>query len=420
MNVLHVTDEDLPGRRFNGYDLMADLAPMGIDGKQVVLRKSSDNPDVIGLLSSPGDDELQHRLREVERRHSINNLLMPWGLLLAETTEFQRADVVHYHLIHNQVISLFDLQWLAGKKPSVWTFHDPWPVTGHCVHPMGCNGWLSGCKPCPFLDRVFPLANDHADRMWRAKQRVYADLDLDVVVASKWMLDVVRRSPLTSHFAHLHLIPFGVDTRVFLSDDEKESSRRKLGIPLNDFVVLFRANPWEVKGLTHIISALAARPPSRTTTLITVDGRGLVRDLRRDYRVIDLGWVEDVGDYARAFAACDVLLMPSIAEAFGLMAVEAMAAGRPVISFEGTALPDVTHAPDCGIAVPSGDTDKLRAALDRLAADPDESAERGRAGRAIVAEEYRYDRYVISMAQLYESVQSRHSRPIDADAGPKS
>jgi glycosyltransferase involved in cell wall biosynthesis len=411
VRVLHVTDADLPARRFNGYDLLDDLAARGVRGKQAVLGKSSDNPDVVSLFAGRGDEDLQFRLQEVERRHSINNLLFPWGRLLAETKEFRDADVVHYHLIHNQVISLYDLKWLFGLKPSVWTFHDPWPLTGHCIHPMGCEGWLNGCRPCPFLDRLFPLADDHADRMWRAKKRLFSELDLDVVVASDWMRDRVRRSPVTSHLQNVHVIPFGIDTRLFAPDDEKASSRRRLGIPESDFVVLFRASLWDVKGLPYIIDALGARQPTRPTTLLTLGERGLVQGLRRDYRIVELGWVDDEALYPLVFSACDVFLMPSLAEAFGFMAVEAMAAGRPAVCFEGTALPAVTHAPECGIAVPAGDASALRDSVDRLAADSSEAARRGRLGRSIVAEYYGFERYLDSMAQLYRSVLSRHRTP---------
>lgn len=408
MKVLHVTDADLPARRFNGYDLLEDLRSRGIEGKQAVLRKSSDNPDVVSLFAGRGDADLQFRLQEIERRHSINNLLVPWGRLLAETKEFRDADVVHYHLIHNQVISLYDVKWLFGLKPSVWTFHDPWPLTGHCVHPMSCQGWLTGCEPCPFLDRLFPLAHDHADRLWRAKRRLFAELDLDVVVASDWMLDLVRRSPVTAHLEHVHLIPFGIDTRSFAPDDAKASSRRRLGIPESDFVVLFRASTWDVKGLSSIIDALGARQPTRPTTLLTVGERGLVKGLRRNYRLVELGWVDDKALYPLVFSASDVFLMPSLAEAFGLMAVEAMAAGRPVVCFEGTALPAVTHAPECGIAVPVGDASALRAAVDRLATDPSEATRRGLLGRRVVAENYGLEPYLDALAGLYESVLLRH------------
>jgi len=220
---------------------------------------------------------------------------------------------------------------------------------------------------------------------------------------------MVKRSPITSGLARVHHIPFGVDARSFLPDDRKAESRRRLRIPIDDEVIFLRASAWDLKGLSFLIEALASKPPSRPTTLLTVDKRGLLEALRPDYNVIDLGWVNDDDVYPLAFSACDMFVMPSIAETFGLMAVEAMAAGRPVICFEGTALPAVTHAPDCGIAVPLRDAGALRAAIDRLSADPSEAAERGRRGREIAAEEYGHDRYLDAMTGLYESIFARDS-----------
>lgn len=410
MNVLHVNNTDLPGRRFNGYDLLSGLRSRGISGKQAVLSKLSENADVISLMSDPGDPELQERIIAVEERHSMDNLLTPWGRLLVQTREFMEADVVHYHLIHNRVISLLDLPHLMGLKPSVWTFHDPWPLTGHCIYPMDCRGWQSGCEVCAFPSRQFAMQNDCADRMWRIKRRVYSEIDVDVVVASAFMLEMVRESPLATEFERIHLIPFGVDAAAYLPEEAKTQSRRRLGIPEGDFVIFFRAAASPLKGVPHIIDALNAAPPQRSTTIVTVDQRGLLRDLRHHYNIVDLGWLENQSLYSHLFSASDVFLMPSTAEAFGLMAIEAMAAGRPVICFEGTSLPSVTHAPECGIAVPCGDSLALRSAIDRLAADNLEVARRGELGRSIVEEHYGIESYLDAMAKLYRSVSARGAK----------
>jgi glycosyltransferase involved in cell wall biosynthesis len=407
MNVLHVNNTDLPGRRFNGYDLMAELGGRGIAGTQAVLTKVSKNPDVISLFERPSDEDLHNALCRVEGRRSMFGLLFPWGRLLSQKAEFRNADVVHYHLIHNQVVSLFDLAWLMRIKPAVWTFHDPWPFTGHCVYPKDCEKWLSGCHGCPRLDAVFAMADDRADRMWAVKKQVLSNVEADIVVASEFMLDMVKSSPLTSHLPRVHHIPFGIDTRGALPDSEKRASREMLGIPENDFVLLFRSTTSEAKGLAHIIDALALAPPLRPTTLLTVDAQGLVKQLSPEYRIVECGWVEDESKHARILSACDAFLMPSTAEAFGLMAIEAMGAGRPVICFEGTSLPAVTHAPDCGIAVPMGDSTALRAAIDELSSNPSEAASRGELGRRIVAQQYDHERYLDSMAALYHSVFER-------------
>jgi len=407
MNVLHVNNIDLYGRRFNGYDLLSELETRGISGRQAVVSKLSHNPSVIQLRGGPGDDNLQGALARVEARHSMNNLLFPWGRVLAQSREFESADVVHYHLLHNQVISLLDLPMLMRRKPSVWTFHDPWPLTGHCIYPKACTGWLRGCQECPHLEATFSMKDDCASRMWRVKQQTYAELDVDIVVASEFMLDMVSRSPLTARFERVHLIPFGIDSNPFLPDDRRPESRRLLGIPEGDFVLFFRSTASDVKGLKHIIEALKMREPDRPTTLITVDQRHLLGALSSDYNVVELGWVEDPSLYPHIFSTADAFLMPSTAEAFGLMAVEAMAAGRPVVCFEGTSLPSVTHAPECGVAVPMGDSSALRAAIDELSRNPELAATRGRLGRALAAERYSHERYLDALANLYRDVAGR-------------
>ena len=410
MKVLHVSNADLRGRGFAGYDLLALLAPLGVSGKQAVLTKYSDNPAVISLLCGPEDERLFTSVCAVETRHSMDCILHPWGRVLAATSEFREADLVHYHLINNRVISLLDFPWLASLKPSVWSIHDPWAFTGHCIYPRECARWLTGCYDCPRLDVPYEMREDCANQMWRLKSDVYARTDVDVVFASDHMLDMARRSPLTQAFERMHKIPYGVEFEGYLPEEEKTASRRQLGIPETDHVIAFRSTNVGLKGLPYIFDALASRPPGRPTTLLTIDGLHLVDKLAPEYNIVELGWVDDPAIQARFLSACDVFLMPSTAEAFGLMAVEAMAARRPVICFEGTSLPEVTFTPDCGIAVPMGDSTALRAAIDRLAEDPDEARRRGELGGRLAAQHYKQEIVSDALLALYHSVIERRKR----------
>ncbi len=407
MNVLHVSYLDVSGRRFNGYDLIGDLAGRGIEGSLAVREKSSRHPRVTQVLEGPADAELQHAAREVEARHSLNNVLFPWGRVLERSAVFEAADIVHYHIIHQGFISIVDLPRLSAAKRSVWTFHDPWPLTGHCVHPEDCTGWLTGCTPCPHLDREFPMREDRAGAMWELKRETYERVDADVVVASEFMLDMVRRSPLAAPFERVHHIRFGVDTAAFTPEHDRTEARRRLGIPSDEFVLFFRSTDWPLKGLTYILDALGSRQPLRPTTLLTVERRGLLAPLAAEYRLRELGWIGDETLYPLLFAACDAFLMPSTAESFGLMALEAMASGRPVICFANTAVESVTHAPECGLAAAWRDAAALRDAIDLLASDPTEAERRGRLGREIAEREYGHERYLDAMTALYERVAAR-------------
>lgn len=407
MKVLNVNDADLRGRRFNGLDLLDDFAGHGVEALLAVLRKAGDDPRVEALLEGPLDEAIDDALWRMEYDRSLSGVLSPWARALVKTKSFTEADVVHYHLIHNGVISLLDLPWLTRLKPSVWTFHDMWPLTGHCVQPLDCAGWRDGCRPCPYPDRWFALREDRAGDLWDLKEQVYGEMDVDVVVASEHLAQFVADSPLAAHLPRVHLIPFGVRTEIFLDDEAREDSRQGLGIAPNEFVIALRAAEGRIKGTPGLVDALLLEPPARPTTLLAFDGVGLLGALKRDYKVIELGWVKGAEELARAFSACDVFAMPSEAESFGLMAVEAMAAGRPVLCIQGTAVETVTRAPECGIAVPQRDPRELRRALDELANDPVDARRRGEAGRMIVEEAYGHERFLSALQSVYRSAIDR-------------
>jgi glycosyltransferase involved in cell wall biosynthesis len=96
--------------------------------------------------------------------------------------------------------------------------------------------------------------------------------------------------------------------------------------------------------------------------------------------------------------------MPSLAEAFGMMAVESMACGTPVIVFEGTALPSVVKAPRGGIAVPARDANALQSAVEALMNDPVRYQDLVRKGLELVQEEYTVEKYISRHLDLYSTL----------------
>lgn len=107
------------------------------------------------------------------------------------------------------------------------------------------------------------------------------------------------------------------------------------------------------------------------------------------------------------YRAADIFIMPSLAETFGLMAIEAMACQTAVICFQATVLEEVTGAPDYGIAVEYKSAEGIAAALTRLLDDPEELERRKQSGRQFAAQTYPYNLYVQRHLQLYQEIKRR-------------
>ena len=132
------------------------------------------------------------------------------------------------------------------------------------------------------------------------------------------------------------------------------------------------------------------------------------------FQIVELGWTNDEDLMVASHQAADFFVMPSTAEAFGLMAAEAMACGRPVICFEGTSLPGVTFAPEAGLAVPARDAVALAAAMTRWIENPEEVSKRGRRSRELAEAHYGVDLYVERLAAVYRSAVERRQPKIAA------
>lgn len=398
MRILQVGSTDLQGARFNGHDLHLRLRARGEISHHCVWDRHSTDPDTWQLTGR----KLNGIVNGLERALSLQSIVQPFAFQLLAHPTFRAADVVHYQLLHAGFFSLFALPALTRARPAVWTLHDPWALTGHCVHPKGCERWKTGCGSCPDLTSEIPLKTDRTALLWRAKRRAYAASRFHVVVASRWMRDLVAQSPLLQN-VRVHEVPFGVDRGRFKPLDQA-AARAALGIAPENFVIVFRSTRNEFKGLPYVREALERMRGNRPITLIALEKAGLVDDFKGRMQVIEPGWITDEELLARHYAAADVLLMPSLAESFGMMAIEAMACARPVVTFEGTAVPAVIHAPEAGVAVPHGDAAALAAALDELMADPARTRRLGERAHAIAAREYDVERHVARMLEVYAEV----------------
>lgn len=137
--------------------------------------------------------------------------------------------------------------------------------------------------------------------------------------------------------------------------------------------------------------------------------RRLARRLGVADRVRFMGWL-DPEQLARELAEASVLALPSLwPEPFGLVGIEALAAGRPVVASATGGVRDWLDDGVSGLCVKPGDVRALARALAELLADPARQEAMGMAGKAAVAARFSHERHLAALLEGYERARSRWS-----------
>jgi len=104
------------------------------------------------------------------------------------------------------------------------------------------------------------------------------------------------------------------------------------------------------------------------------------------------------------YANCDVFALPSRGEGFGLVFLEAMAYGRPVVGGAHGGIPDIVEDGATGLLVRHGDVESLTQALESILGDPERAREMGARGRDRVAKEFSFKRFQSGLANVFRDV----------------
>lgn len=201
--------------------------------------------------------------------------------------------------------------------------------------------------------------------------------------------------------ARITVIPMGIDTGRFRPDKAlRYACRKELGIVRDEKVVLFTGRMvWE-KGVYDFVhaAALALSSPENVPVRFVMVGKGPERDAVMA-RAGEIGIAErflfiegyPYGRMRDLFNAADIFVLPSIStrmwkEQFGMVLVEAMACGTPVVSTSSGSIPEVVG--DAGILVPANDPGDLSRAISRLCRDDALLSDLGGQGRRRAVAEF--------------------------------
>ena len=164
-----------------------------------------------------------------------------------------------------------------------------------------------------------------------------------------------------------------------------------------------------VKGLTHLIRAFAATHSEFPELRLEIAGEGPERGpLEAQARALGLagcinflGWQDDL---APVLSRWQIFVLPSLEEGFGIAALEAMAAGLPVVATAAGGLPELVEHGRTGWLVPPGDSAALANRLRELVADPELGARMGAAAVVRARGCFSANRLAAAVSGIYDAL----------------
>lgn len=277
----------------------------------------------------------------------------------------EKPDLIHLHNLHGNYINIKILFNYINKHhiPIVWTFHDCWPITGHCTHfdSINCQKWEKGCYECP-LYKQYPRSwfFDRSKHKYKKKKKLFSSIEnLTIVSPSKWVASKVSDSFLNKY--PIEVINNGIDIEEFVL--ENSFFRKKYGLE-NKFVVLGVASPWsDNKGLNNFSKLAEELPDEYRIVLVGTCGEIMSK------KIIALPRINDKNLLNEIYSSADVFLNLTLADTFPTVNFEALACGTPVITFDTGGCREQVDE-DSGIIVKKGDVEGVKKALEYVKNNP--------------------------------------------------
>ncbi len=318
--------------------------------------------DDVVCLGNPVECAVQRKWNKFTGNYG-QGFLLATRQLIRELESFS-PDIVQLHNLHHQFFDLKTLFCYLKQKqiPTVWTLHDCWPLTGHCAHYMmsECKRWETGCGKCPDLRHYPAIHRDTTARLFAQKVDMYGHMnDLFLVAPSDWTKDQIERSFLRQH--PVTVIKNGIDQTAFRP--RQSDFRKRYGLE-NAFIVLGVSAFWtKEKGIDVFIQLAESLPPPCKVVLV---GGTEVAAANFPKEILHIPAIHGTVTLAEIYTAADVFFNPTREEILGLVNVEALACGTPVVTFPTGGSPECIDD-SCGIRLTTSTVEEAYDVLSRMA-----------------------------------------------------
>lgn len=318
---------------------------------------------------------------------------------LAKLIRRLKPHILHTHTAKAGAIGRVAALLAASARP---------PIVVHTFHGHVLRGYFD-----PLRANLFRLLERRLARVATALVAVSPEVRDDLVA-----LGVAPHDKFT-------VIRLGIEleSRVTAANDGRAETRRLMGVPPERFVVGWIGRMTGVKRTDDVLLAVRRLREQGVDACLCMVGDGPDRDHveRRAHDLgimrhcLFLGYQDTVAPY---YAAFDALVLPSGNEGTPVSAIEALAAGRPVVATRVGGVPDVVRDGTDGFLVEPGAIDDLADRLAKLAADPELARRMGAAGRERVLARYSVERLIDDVDRLYRSLLAAKGLALPTAAAP--
>ncbi|MBO7328712.1 MAG: glycosyltransferase [Lentisphaeria bacterium] len=281
-----------------------------------------------------------------------------------------KPDIIHLHNIHGYYLNypLLFKYLVNAKIPVVWTLHDCWAFTGHCVYYdfCGCDRWKTQCHHCP-QKKTYPASFffDRSKQNYTDKKHFFTlPENMTIVPVSQWLSNQVAESFLKNY--PRKVIYNGIDTDVFHPYDQNEI-KAKFGWQ-GKKILLGVASTWSPrKGLEDFIrlSKILLKD-----FLIVLVGLSEKEKKMLPANIQGIARTESTAELAQLYSAADVFVNPTWEDNYPTTNLEAISCGTPVITYQTGGSPESVKEEN-GIIVEKGNLMLLKEAVMRIRKNTD-------------------------------------------------
>ncbi len=268
-----------------------------------------------------------------------------------------KIDVIHLHNLHGNYINLpYFLKFCARNDIAIVPIlHDCWFFTGQCFHFYAndnCQQWKTGCYDCPLARNNFQ--KKRVQKLFKEKKQLFTDVkNCCITGGTEWIVDCGKESLLASAGPIVRINDW-VDISKYQRKQARADICRKLGIPEDKKVVLGVAQEWTLeKGIDAQLALSEALDESAVLVLV-----GGYDKTNTNSKIKYIGYTENRQELVDLYYAADLVVNSSRMETFGLVTVEAMACGTPVVAYSNTGTSELITS-ECGWLVEDGNIESM-------------------------------------------------------------